>query len=64
MSEITEIASAASQMSQAQLQDQVNVRVLRLALQAQKDLAGRLLEGLATDQGLPDPAEGHIDLYV
>ncbi len=64
MSEIAEIASAASQMSQAQLQDQVNVRVLKLALQAQKDLAGRLLEALPPDQRVPDPAEGHIDLYV
>jgi hypothetical protein len=64
MSEITEIASAVSQMSQSQLQDQVNVRVLKMALQAQKDMARMLLEGVDQGQGLPDPAEDHIDIYI
>jgi hypothetical protein len=64
MSEITEIASTLSQMSQAQLQEQVNVRVLKMALQAQKDMAKLLLENVSEVPELPNPPEGHIDIYV
>jgi hypothetical protein len=64
MSEITEIASAVSQMNQTQLQDEVNVRVLKMTLQAQKDMAKMLLENVSDPPEMPDSTKGHIDIYV
>jgi len=64
MSEITEIASTALQTSQSQLQDKIDVRVLKMALQAEKDMANMLLKNVDQIQELPNPTEGHIDLYV
>jgi len=64
MSEITEIASAVSQVRQSQLQDQVGMRVLKMALQTEKDMAKILLEKFDNMQESPDVTEGHIDIYV
>lgn len=64
MSQITEITSAVSQIRQSQLQDKVGVRVLKMALQAEKDMAKILLENVDNTQKLQDTTEGHIDIYV
>jgi uncharacterized protein YutE (UPF0331/DUF86 family) len=64
MSEITDIASTVSQISQSQLQEQVNVRVLKMALQAQKDMAKMLLENVSEVPESPNSTAGHIDIYV
>jgi len=64
MSEITDIASTAMQTSQVQLQDQINMRVLKMALQADKDMANILLKNVDQSREMPDSNEGHIDLYV
>jgi len=44
--------------------DQVDVRVLKMALQAQKDMAKMLLEGVGQARELQNSTEGHVDLYV
>lgn len=64
MGEITDIASTAMQTSQVQLQDQINMRVLKMALQADKDMANMLLKNVDQSREMPDSSEGHIDLYV
>lgn len=64
MSEITEISSNMTQMSQSQVQDKVDVSVLKMALQAEKDMTTMLLKNIDQTQGAPNSTEGHIDLYV
>lgn len=64
MSEITAIASSTIEMSQTRTLDQINTSVLKMALDAEKDMASRLLENVGQVQESPDSTKGHIDLYV
>jgi hypothetical protein len=64
MSDISSIASISTQMSQSSIQDQAGISILKKSLQAQKDLAGSLLESALPTQESSVSSTSGVDIYV
>ena len=64
MSDVTSIASALLSMSQFQIQDQINMSILKMDAKAQVAVADMLMENARQIQALSSSSSNLIDLFI